>query len=93
MSGSWVYYPVIPPYEALLLCHVLKRRIDSFDYYPVAYAKREETGMKYRFICIAWPKPGMAQDSRFTGIEIYKPPTGMPYATCLHRLEFDHIWQ
>jgi hypothetical protein len=93
MPKSWVYYPVIPPYEALLFYNALKRHIDSFDYYPVAYAKREEAGMRYRFVCIARPKSGLVQDTQFTGIEIYKPTTGMPYATCLHKLEFSHIWQ
>jgi hypothetical protein len=93
MPSSWVYHPVIPPYEALIFHNVLNRLNDPYYYYPVAFAKREEAGMKYRFLCIAQAKFGSMQDTHFTGIEIYKPITGMPYATCLHKLEFSHIWQ
>jgi hypothetical protein len=92
MQRGWIYEPVISNYEALLFYNALKKHSDSFYYRPIAIAKREETGMKYRFLCIAIPKATPYHPSHFAEIEIYKPEMGMPYATCLYRLEFDKMF-
>jgi hypothetical protein len=89
MQKGWVYEPVITSYEALLLYNALQRHIDDYNYYPIAIARREEVGMKYRFLCIAKPKTSPGTSSHFADVEIYKPEGGMPYATCLYRLDFN----
>lgn len=91
MPKCWVYDSNITHDEALIFYNALIRHNDPFYYYPIAVAKREETGTKYRFLCIARPKNVPAQSSHFVGIEIYKPILGMPYATCLHKLVLD-LW-
>lgn len=91
MPKNWVYEPCISDYDALLFYNAMKRHEAPFHYIPVAVAMREETGMKYRFLCIARTKNDPEQASHFTIIEIYKPNAGMPYATCLHRLDAD-LW-
>ncbi|MDF2904734.1 MAG: hypothetical protein K0R34_55 [Herbinix sp.] len=89
MPRGWVYEPTISPYDALLFYNAMKRHYDPFCYTPVAVAKREEIGTKYRYLCIAHYRNALEQDSLFARIEIYKPIAGMPYATCLHRLSQD----
>jgi hypothetical protein len=92
MQKGWVYEPVITKYEALLFYNAMKKHKDHFIYNPIAIARREETGTKYRFLCIATPKTNPGPSSHFADIEIYKPNNGMPYATCLFRLDFDKMF-
>jgi hypothetical protein len=92
MPRSWVYDPIISHYDALLFYNAMKRHYDPFNYIPIAVAKREEVGMRYRFLCIAHDRCDPEQASLFAKIEIYKPIAGMPYATLLRRLEQDP-WQ
>ncbi len=89
MPKSWVYEPIISPYDALLFYNAMKRHQDPFEYQPIAVARREEIGMKYRFLCIARYRQDPEQASLLVRIEIYKPTAGMPYATCIHRLPQD----
>ena len=91
MLMSWIYEPILSPYVSLLFYNTMKRHYDSFYYTPIAVAKREEVGIKYRFLCIAHDKDTPEQDSLFASIEIYKPIAGKPYATRLHRLSQD-VW-
>jgi len=92
MQKGWVYEPVISSYEALLLYNALKRHDDNFYYYPIAIAKREEIGTKYRYLCIAKPKTIPGPPSHYADVEVYKPYAGMPYATCLYRLDFHKMF-
>ncbi len=92
MQKAWVYEPVISDYEALLFHNSLRKHTDIYCYHPIAIAKREEYGIKYRFLCIATPKTDLMQSSHFAEIEIYKPIKGMPYITCLFRLSFDKMF-
>ena len=89
MPNGWVYEPTISPYVALLFYNAMLRHYDFFSYTPVAVAKREEIGTKYRYLCIAQARNAPDQDSLFACIEIYKPIAGMPYATRLHRMSQD----
>jgi hypothetical protein len=92
MQGGWVYRPVITEYETFLFYNAMRKHRDAFYYAPIAVAKREETGMKYRFLCIAAPKACPYSQSLFADIEIYKPVDGMPYATCLYRQEYGSMF-
>jgi hypothetical protein len=92
MQKGWVYEPVISMYEALLFFNAMKRHKDQYNYNPIAIASREQIGMKYRFLCIATPKTIPGQPSHFADIEIYKPISGIPYATGLHKLDFDKMF-
>jgi hypothetical protein len=92
MQRGWIYEPVISNYEALLFYNALKKHSDSFYYRPIVIAKREEIGMKYRFLCIAIPKVSPCHPSHFADIEIYKPAMGMPYATSIYRIELDKMF-
>lgn len=89
---SWVYEPFMSNYEIVLLHNALRRHQDNFFYNPIALAKREEAGMKYRFLCIAVPKTYPGPPSHFADIEIYKPMKGMPYCTSLYRKDFDSMF-
>lgn len=88
MQKGWIYEPIKSNYEVLLLYNALRRHPDSYSYKPIAIAKREETGTKYRYLCIATSKSNPFCASHFADIEIYKPQMGMPYATSLYRIEF-----
>lgn len=92
MQRGWIYEPVISNYETLLFYNALRKHSDAFYYKPIAVAKREETGMKYRYLCIAAPRSNPSSPSHFADIEIYKPEKGMPYATCIYRIEFDKMF-
>lgn len=92
MQKGWVYEPVISNYEAILFYNVMKNHPDQFYYNPIALAKREEIGMKYRFFCIAVPKDTFTLPSHFADVGIYKPVAGKPYATCIYRLDFDQLF-
>lgn len=92
MYQGWIYEPVISYYEALLFYNVMQKHQDEFYYTPIAKAKREETGMKYRFLCIAMLKSKPGLSSHFADIEIYKPISGMPYATNLFKVEFNNAF-
>lgn len=92
MLKGWVYEPVISNYEALLFYNALKKHPDSYFYQPIAIAKREETGIKYRFLCIAMVKDIPYHPSHFADIEIYKPVMGMPYTTSLYKIDFDKMF-
>jgi len=92
MSIGWIYEPYLSDYESILFYNVFKKHTDSFFYRPVAIAKREESGVKYRYLCIAAPKDNPFISSHFADIEIYKPRLGIPYATKLNRIDFDRIF-
>jgi hypothetical protein len=85
MQYNWVYEPKISNYEALLFYHALRRHRDSYYYFPIAVASREEVGVKYHFLCIAKPKSNQASSSQLVEIEVYKPAKSLPYATYIHR--------
>lgn len=91
MQKGWVYEPVISTYELLLFHNTIGRHGDPFYYIPIAIAKREETGMKYHYLCIAKQISFPGSSSHFTNIEIYKPPLGEPYVTALHKFCFDQF--
>jgi hypothetical protein len=91
MQKGWVYRPEITDYEKLLFYNAMGRHQDSFFYKPIALAKHEEAGLKYRFFCIAIPKAYPDYPSHFADIEVYKSVAGMPYATCLYRQDFDSL--
>ena len=91
MPKKWVYEPTVSPYDALLFYNTMKRHYDLFDYIPIAVAKREEIGTKYRYFCVAQARNAPDQASLFANIEIYKPIAGMPYATRLHRFS-QEVW-
>ncbi|HWT76894.1 MAG TPA: hypothetical protein VN258_19510 [Mobilitalea sp.] len=92
MYQSWIYEPEITYYEALLFYNAMQRHLDPYYYKPIAVAKREQSGMKYRFLCIAMPKYAPGPPSHFADIEIYKPIAGMPYASGLYRIDFDKMF-
>jgi hypothetical protein len=91
MPKSWIYEPTLSAYEAMVFYNTMIRRNDPYHYIPIAVAKREEFGMKYRYICLAYDRFKPDQDSLFACIEIYKPTAGKPYATRLHRLSQDDL--
>lgn len=93
MPLRWTYEPQLTNFEALLLYNALHQLPDAFYYRPIAIAKREETGMKYRYLCIAIPKDNPFRPSHFADIEVYKPILGEPYATFLYRMDFEQIFQ
>jgi hypothetical protein len=86
---EWSYEPFIPYHDLLVFYNAMNRYDDSYQYRLIAMAKREETGMKYRFLCIASPKAIDSTVSHIANIEIYKPVNGMPYATRLHKISVD----
>lgn len=92
MQKGWVYRPVITKYEALLFYNAMQNHQDAFYYTPIAVAKHEEIGTKYRFLCIAAPKANPEASSLFADIEIYKPVAGRPYATCLYRQDCNSMF-
>lgn len=92
MQSEWVYEPYLSDYEALIFYNALKKHTDSFYYKPIAIGKREETGMKYRYLCISSSKDNPYTHTHFTVIEIYKPQMALPYVTCLFRIEFDKMF-
>ena len=91
MPKGWVYDPVITYYDSLMFYNALKKHPDSYFYRPIAIARREETGIKYRFLCIAFPKDNPFNPAHFADIEIYKPLLGMPYATSLFKIDFEKM--
>lgn len=91
MQQDWIYHCEISNYEALLLYNALKRHKDTFCYHPIAVAKREETGMKYHFLCIAEPTSIHCGNTHFVDIELYKPMAGMPYITRMKKLNFEGL--
>ncbi len=91
MQKGWVYEPVISNYDALLFYNVMSNYTDGYHYHPIAIAKREQIGMKYRFLCIVLEKITLNLPSHFADIEIYKPELGKPYATCIYKLEFEQF--
>lgn len=92
MQNGWVHESAIAAYEALLFYNALRTHKGDFYYSPIALAKREEVGMKYRYLCVAKPKDNASLSSHFAYIEIYKSPEGRPYVTCLHRLDLDQLF-
>lgn len=90
MQQSWVYRSEMTYNESMLLQYVMKKHRDSFYYIPIAVAKREEIGIKYRFLCIAHSKLNKSP-SHFTIIGLYKPEKGMPYATSMGKITFDNF--
>lgn len=92
MPPGWVYEPVLTNYDALMFYNILSKHPDMYYYRPIAIAKREETGVKYRYLCIAFSKSNPYYPSHFADIEIYKPPRGIPYATSLYRMDFDKMF-
>ncbi len=91
MHKDWVYEPVITKFEALLFYNALRGHSDSFYYRPIAIAKHENMPLKYRYLCIAMTKEKPFKPSHFANIEIYKPRMGMPYATCIYKIDFDIV--
>jgi hypothetical protein len=92
MLKEWVFEPQISPYELLLFNNAVSRHKDSYGYWPIAMAKREETGIKYRFLCIAQSLSPLAPPSHFACIEVYKSEKGMPYVTRIHKSSFDQFF-
>ena len=92
MQLYWIFEPEITEYEVTLFHSAMYQHRDYYYYCPIAVAKQEQLGMKYRFLCIAKPWDCTSLCSHLADIEIYKPISGMPYATCLFRLDFNHIF-
>lgn len=92
MQCKWAYHTMIDDYDIHLLYNAMRRHQDAYNYYPLAVAKREEIGSNYRFLCIAIPKANQEYASHLTVIGVYKPPAGIPYATCLYRQDFDQLF-
>ncbi len=92
MHKGWVYEPWISGYEALLFHNAMQKHKASFQYNPIALAKHEEIGMKYRFLCIATPKNQMVPPAHFAIVELYKPINGMPYLSMILRANFDDMF-
>lgn len=92
MQNGWIYEPFIPGNEALIFYNALQNHQDRYYYTPIAIAKREEIGIKYRFLCIANLKDTPYYPSHFADIEIYKPLYGMPYVSSLYKVTFDKIF-
>jgi hypothetical protein len=92
MPLRWEYETYLQNYEGLLLYNALRKHPDAYHYKPIAIAKREETGTKYHYLCVAVPKDNPFRSSHFADIEVYKPPLGAPYITLLKRIEFDYIF-
>lgn len=92
MQMDWVYHPTIPSIERLIFNNAMLRHIDQYYYAPIAMAKREESGVKYRFLCIAALKNINNTPSHFADIEVYKPIFGMPYISGLYKIEFDKLF-
>lgn len=88
MQIEWVYEPVISYYEMLLFRNAIKNHSNYFYYIPIAIARREEAGRRYRFLCIA-KAVASGLSTHFSDIEVYKPHFGKPYATCVNNIAFD----
>lgn len=91
MNLHWTYEPVIPLKELLLFHNALSHRSESCGYYPVAVAKRSETGIRYRFLCIDNRVKLPGTPSRFLITEIYKPEQGMPYVTRIIPIPIENL--
>jgi len=92
MQCKWIYETMIDDRDLYILYYALRKHKDSYNYYPLAMAKRAEIGSNYRFLCIAVPKENHECASHLAVIGVYLPPAGKPYATCLYRKDFDQIF-
>lgn len=92
MNIKWIYEPTMSDYENLLFHNALNGHKDVFRYHPIALAKHEEYGMKYRFLCIASAQSDPVPYTCFADVEIYKPLKGKPYITSIFRLDFDQMF-
>ena len=92
MQNSWIYEPMTNRNEAFIFYNALQNYQDRYYYTPIAVARREEIGVKYRFLCIAIPKDTPHCPSHFADVEIYKPLKGMPYACSIYKAAFDQIF-
>lgn len=92
MLIHWKYEPNITYDDYIMFHNVMNNHVDSYVYQPIALARREEIGTKYRFLCIAQPKDLFRPDSHLVIIEIYRSQKGSPYATRLKRISFDELF-
>lgn len=92
MPLRWTYEPYLTNYEALILHNALCQCPGAYIYKPIAVAKREETGMKYRYLCLAIPKDNPFRPTHFADIEVYKPMLGEPYTTFLYHMDFEQVF-
>lgn len=92
MQCKWEYETMIDDYDLHILYSAMRKHQDAYNYYPIAVAKRTELGSNYRFLCIAIPVQNQDYVSHLAVIGVYKPPNGFPYATCLHRKDFDELF-
>lgn len=92
MQNYWIYEPVIPCYESVLFHNAMSNCRDTSIFFPVAVAKRHETGTKYRYLCVVCPDTVPASATSFVIIEIYKSELGAPYVTRrLYLSVVDHL--
>lgn len=91
MQIGWIFEPLVSHYDVLLFYNVMDKHQDHYFYRPIAVARREEYGWKYRFMCIAMPRQNPGVISHFADIEIYTPYKGLPYASYLCRIDFDQL--
>jgi hypothetical protein len=91
MQREWIYEALISQSDLLLFYNSISCHKNPFIYRPIALAKRDEVGTKYRFLCIAQSDQFPGHSSHFANIEIYKPEKGMPYTTRIHRINFDQF--
>ncbi len=89
MLKQWYYIPDISSYEVLLFHNVICNYCDYCHYLPFAIAKEAQYGIKYRFLCIAYPDASPILCSDLMIIEIYKPIHGAPYMTNIRKICID----
>ncbi len=89
---AWIYEPVITDHEILLFYNALRRHQDNYHYHPIALAKREETGIKYRFFCIAAFQAAPDLPTQFADVEVYKPSNGAPYISGIYYLDYKQMF-
>lgn len=92
MQCKWAYERLISDDDLHILYNALLPVEDSYIYYPLAVAKRSEVGLNYRFLCLAVPGKNQECASHLAVIGVYKPPYGVPYATCLYKKDFDQLF-
>lgn len=91
MPMDWKYEANLSYYDIIMFHNVMNSHCDSYIYIPIALAKREEIGIKYRYLCIAQPKSIYGPDSHLVIVEIYRSEMGVPYATRIKRIHFDEL--
>lgn len=91
MYLDWVFEPYMTDYELLLFNNSINHCEKDYIYHPIAIAKRDEIGVKYRYLCIAKTSIYPHTSCKIMIIEVYKPPQGKPYVTRLFPIDFNSL--